>query len=207
MSEVSICNQALSLVGSLSNNGNIVEPLTSLDDNTKEAKLCKLNYEPVRDAVLSEHDWSFATRWEDLPASADPSPGEYPNEFPLPSDVLTVLFVGLDYRHQENWQVENNAIRTDAQTCRCQVIYRVTDTSKFSALFTQALVARLAGELAIPITNSRTLMENLFQMYGEKVKLASSRDSQQGRSRRLRSKWLVGARYRDGYRGDIGPTV
>ena len=86
MSEVSICNQALSLVGAKS--------ITSLDDDVNEAKLCKLNYAPVRDAVLAEHDWTFATRWETLAASANPAPGEFTNEFPLPSDVLAVLFVG-----------------------------------------------------------------------------------------------------------------
>ncbi len=206
MSEVKICNQALSLVGSLSSNGTIVDLITSLDDDTKEAKLCKLNYELVRDSVLSEYEWSFATRWETLPASANPSPGEFANEYPLPSDVFGVLFVGQDYRHPELWRVENNAIRTDAATCKCQVIYRVEDTSKFSPLFTAALVARLAAELAIPITNSRTLMETLINIYGGKVKLAASKDSQQGRSRRIRSTWLNRARS-SGYVGSAGPYV
>ena len=198
MSEVSICNQALSLVGAKS--------ITSLDDDVNEAKLCKLNYAPVRDAVLAEHDWTFATRWETLAASANPATGEFTNEFPLPSDVLAVLFVGQNHAHPENWQVENNAIRTDATTCKCQVLYLVEDTSKFSAMFTQALVARLAAELAIPITNSRTLMENMFAMYDQKMKRATAKDGQQGRSRRLRSTWLTGARYRYGYFG-AGPYV
>ena len=206
MSEVSICNQALSLLGAMSGTGVSVNPLTSLDDDTKEAKLCKINYEPVRDAVLAEHDWSFATKWLSIPASADPSPGELQNEFPLPTDVLTVLFVGAGYRRPANWQVENNAIRTDTATCKCQVIYRVEDTSKYSSMFTQALVSRLAAELAIPITNSRTLMENMYTMYERKVKMAAAKDSQQGRSRRLRSTWLLRARFGNVYVG-AGPEV
>ena len=198
VSEVQICNQALALIGA--------DFITSLDDNVNEAKLCKINYEPVRDAVLAEHDWSFATRWQTLAQEADPPPGEFQNSYPLPPDVLAVQFVGEDYQNPEVWQLEDNAIRTDATTCKCQVLYQVTDTSKYPSLFTQALVARLAAELAIPITNSRTLMENMFAMYDQKMKRAAARDGQQGRSRRLRSHWLSTARARWGYRG-MGPYV
>ena len=198
MSEVAICNQALSLVGA--------QHITSFDDDQIEAKLCKTIYAPVRDAVLSEHGWRFATRWEEIPASANPSPGEYTNEFPLPPDVLSVLFVGRDYEHPEIWQLEDSAIRSNVNKCKCQVLYQVEDTSKFTATFTQALVARLAAELAIPITNSRTLMENMYAMYESKVRIAVSKDGQQGRSRRIRSTWLTGARYRGGYVG-AGPEV
>ena len=198
MSEVVICNQALSLIGA--------KRITSLDDDINEAKLCKLNYEPVRDAVLSEHNWTFATRWEVLAKSANPPPGEFQNEYPLPTDALAVLFVGEDYNKPENWQLEDNAIRTDSQSGKCQLLYRVTDTSKYSPMFTQALVARLAAELATPITNSRTLMENMFAMYDQKMKRAAARDSQQGRSRRIRGTWLTSARAKYGYTG-AGPYV
>ena len=202
MSEVSICNQALSLLGAIGRENTV--PLTSLDDDSNYARLCKLNYEPVRDAVLAEHNWSFATRWEKLTAAADPSPGEFANEYPLPGDVLEVLFVGEDYDHPEEWRLEGNAVRTDGPG-KVQVIYRVEDTSRFSSLFTQAFVARLAAELAIPVTNSRTLMENMFAMYDQKMKRAAARDSQQGTSRRIRSRWLSHSRNRGMHLA--GPTV
>lgn len=198
MSEVQICNQALSLVGA--------QAITSLDDDTNEARLCRINYESVRDAVLTEHDWTFATRWETFPAENNPPPGEFANSFVIPTDVLAILFVGQDYDHPEQYRVEDGRIRTDAMECKCQVLYQVADTSKFSALFTQAFVARLASELAIPITNSRTLMENMYAMYGQKMSLAASRDGQQGSGRRVRSKWLTRARTRYGYAG-VGPYV
>jgi hypothetical protein len=181
------------------------EFITSFDDNTVEAKLCKANYEPVRDTVLEEHNWTFATQWRVLVAAANPAEGEFDKEYPLPSDVLTVLVVGEDYEHQENWQLENNAIRTNAAG-KCQVLYRVTDPSKFSSMFIQALVARLAAEMAIPITNSRTLMETMYALYEQKISKAASRDSQQGKSRRIRSKWLNRARFSSG-ESVLGPYV
>ena len=203
MSEVSICNQALSLLGAIGRDNTV--PLTSLDDDTNTARLCRLNYVPIRDAVLGEHNWSFATRWETLAESADPPPGEYAREYRLPPDVLEVLFVGEDYNNPQEWRLEDNAIRTDGPG-KIQAIYRVEDTTKYSSLFTQALVSRLAAELAIPITNSRSLMENMFAMYDQKMRRAAARDSQQGTSRRIRSTWLSRSRQRYGYIG-AGPYV
>lgn len=189
-SQVSICNQALGLLGA--------NFITSLDDPTTEGELCRLNYDAVRDAVLSEHNWTFATKWIIIPASADPPTGEYKNEFPIPPDVLTILTVGQDYSHQGDWQVESNAIRADTATCKCQVIYRQEDPTKYSAMFIQALVARLAAELATTITESQGLMRDFTELYARKVKAAIARDNQQGRSRRIRSRWLRDARFRDG---------
>lgn len=203
MSEVSICNQALSLLGSVGRDNTVF--LTSLDDDTNTARLCKLNYGPVRDAVLQEYDWTFATRWETLAAAADPSPGEFAQEYPLPTDLLEVLFVGVDYDHPQKYRVEGNAIRTDGPG-KIQGLYRVEDTSQFPSLFTQALVARMAAELALPITNSRSLMENMFAMYDQKMRRAAARDGQQGTSRRIRSRWLTRARRPYGYSG-AGPIV
>ncbi len=198
-SEVSICNQALSLLGA--------GPITSLDDDTTEAKLCKMNYVPLRDTVLQEHNWSFATKWETLAQLADPPLGEYPNAFVLPPETLIVLFVGQDYNRQaERWQVEGGMIRTDLTTCKAQLLVQVTDVTRYSPMFVQALVARIAAELATPITESRTLMQSMFTLYDRKVKQAAARDTQQGRTRHMRSGWLSRARYRDGGNW-AGPTV
>ncbi len=191
MSEVNICNRALTLLGA--------EVITSLGDDTQEAKLCAIHYPGVRDAVLHERDWTFATEWQTLTQIADPPLSEYPNAFQLPTDTLAVLFVGQDYtRPAPKWQVEGDAVRTDETTCKAQLLTRVKDTSRYPPLFEEALVSRLAAELATPITESRQLMLDLMQSYAEKVRMAAARDSQQGRSRRLRSRWLSNARYRDG---------
>ena len=47
-----VCNLAMARLG---------EPfITSLGDNTKEAKACNNVYEMVIDEVLEKHNWSFA---------------------------------------------------------------------------------------------------------------------------------------------------
>jgi len=80
MSETAICNQALSWLGA----GRIL----SLDDGTELSDLCKDNYEPLRDAVLEEARWTFATkRYEFLPMAEEPAYG-YSTQFLIPTEVL-----------------------------------------------------------------------------------------------------------------------
>ena len=186
-SAVAICNQALAQLGA--------NPIISLDDEVTEAALCKALFAPIRDSVLEAYDWSFATKWFDLPKLANPPVGEYANAFQLPPEVLRVVFVGQTSRGTvEDWQVEGDSIVTNSTTCRCKAIVRVIDPAKFTPLFTQALVSRLAAELAIPLTKSRTTMETLFQLYDVKLREAARRNNQQGVSRRIRSRWLHRAR-------------
>jgi hypothetical protein len=166
-----------------------------LDDDTTEAKLCKANYPNVRDALLELHNWTFATKWIELNKLADPPLSEFANAYSLPSNVLRVIFVGQNYKEPvQHWQVEGNNIVTDENAAKCQVIFQQTDVTQYSPLFIQAFAQRLAGDMAIPLTNSRSLMETHMSLYGAKLRDAKTRDGLQGRSRRIRSRWLNNAR-------------
>ena len=53
ISEVSICNQALSWLGQ--------ETITSLDDQATTAVWMNANYDLLRDSVMEARMWTFAT--------------------------------------------------------------------------------------------------------------------------------------------------
>lgn len=195
--EVQICNLALGWLGA-----NLI---TSLDDESKEAQLCKANYPYLRDAVLEAGNWTFATQWFDLTQVANPPLSEYVNGFELPSEVLRVMFCGVTRKNPTDWVKEGNLIRTNDAKCRIQAIRRITDPARFSSLFVQALAQRMAADMAIPLTNSRSLMETHTQLYVMKMKEAESLDNSQGRSRRIRSRWLKQSRG-NGPQG-AGPVV
>ena len=192
---VSICNQALGWLGA-----NLI---TSLDDETTEANLCKANYDSLRDAVLESQNWTFATAWEKLIKLSTSPTSLYPNSFQIPADAIHIIYCGVDYDNPVNWRREGQTIVTDDGNCTIQYIKRIEDEAQFSSLFTQALAARLAADLAIPLTKSRTMQSDMFQLYQVKLKEAASRDNQQGRSRRIRSRWLN----RAGASSSAGPTV
>lgn len=200
-SEVAICNIALGWLG-----GDLI---ISLDDDTVEAKLCKANYAPLRDAVLEEREWTFAVdRIEPAQLSTGPLYG-FDVAFQIPSNVLRVLQVSragedvegggvastntMQGREQRiEWLREGETIvanRVDRVYAR--VLKRITDTTKFSPAFDQALAARLAMDLAIPLTNNQKLQDQMAGMYGEKMRLAAATDGMQGRSYRTRSDSLI----------------
>lgn len=198
-SDVSIVNQALSQLGEQS--------ITSLDDDTPTAKIAKLIYAPTRDSMIQSHNWTFATRWYDLPKMANPPLCSYTNVFPLPPEVDRVIFAGTsnDQNYPIEYAIDCAGVTTNSDTCVVQTIVQVTDPQAFSKLFTQALVARLAAEMCIAVTGSRTLYENLLNVANIKSREAVNRDQLQGTSKRIRSKWLL--RTRHGGANVAGPTV
>ncbi len=199
-SEVDICNKALLSLGAAQ--------ILSLDDPQTEAILCKQLYADLRDAVMQAHNWSWAIERVVLPKGGTDPTFRYANAYPLPSRVLYVQEVNkVDFNDPvRDWQVENDAIVSNDNTCSAKLLRQVTDTSKFSPLFVQCLQARLAADMAIPLTSNGKLEEAKWNLYRQKLIEAAGRDGQQGKSRRIRSRWLEQARLSSGPRG-AGPVV
>lgn len=83
ISNVTICNWALAKVGAAT--------ITSLSDNTPNARVCNNRFWGVRDALYRSHVWAFATRRVQL-AIVVPSPVfGYTNAFLVPPDFIRLL--------------------------------------------------------------------------------------------------------------------
>ena len=129
-------------------------PITSLTDNTERARLCNGFYEDARDAVLRSHPWNFA---------------------------ITRATEYADYKFKiENSSTEGRVLLTDESTAKILYIARVTDTIKFDAMFTDVLIAKLAVDLAYPVTNSVTFQAQMQKLYQLKLSEARSIDGQEG---------------------------
>jgi len=199
-SPVAICNVALSWLGG--------ELIISLDDPSDEAKLCKANYEMLRDAVLEEREWTFAVARIELVALTEKPTYGFSQAFQIPANVLRILQVskgvstdgvpsarrgtGLGRERRVDWVREGNKVlvnESDAVSAR--VLVQVTDTNQFSPTFDQAFAARMAMDLAIPLTNSDKLQVSMAKMYGEKLRIAAAMDGMQGRSQVTRADSLT----------------
>jgi len=184
-SNVEICNLALSLLGS--------DPITSLENpESKIEQLCALQYPLMRDAVLEEVEWSFAVRRyaNDSPVVATPEWG-YQYKFQIATDILRVTFCSdnsdeLLYNPQFQWVVEDDFILCNSTQIYYRTINTIEDTTKFSTLFIQALAARLAMEMCIPLTENLKMYEGLVNMYAAKMQKAKTMDNMQGKSKRFR---------------------
>ena len=103
-SVVDLCNSALDKAGH--------GAITSLEDNTKAARLCSRNWPLVRDRVLRVHPWNFAVKRTNLAAHETAPDWGFTAKFPLPSDFLRLLEVR-DLSTGE-FQLENGFIHANA---------------------------------------------------------------------------------------------
>lgn len=195
VSEVSICNQALHWLGQ--------RPLESLDDSSDKAEWMRNNYPFIRDAVLEERMWTFATaRASSLTADKDAWGMQFAH--PVPLNWISVYRVytdvscsdPADWTKSEGWRREGAMILTYDSQVYFWGIQRVTDTGLFSSLFVQALAARIAADAAIPFTENATLQATMWNLYQAKLADAAVRDGQQGTNERFITSSLVNVRGR-----------
>jgi len=189
ISEVSICNQALTWLGQ--------DPITSFDDNLDTAQWCRNNYRFLRDAVLESRMWTFATaRYVSTSADKPVWGGGFVHTLPpswisvfrcyQPGSMGTPLPL--------NWRLEGGQVIAEYETIWMWGVVGVEDTQKFTPLFAQALAARIAADGAIPFTENRNLQSDMWKLYDAKLAEAAARDGQQGTNDKLRSDTLINAR-------------
>jgi hypothetical protein len=194
VSELSIANQALGYLGA-----NLI---VSFDEPSTSAELMRSNYPFIRDAVMTEVAWTFATdRIASTTGDLDGWGKMYKHAVPL--DWLQVLRVFHDVsrsvnRRANDWSREGNFILTKEPTVYMWGIKRIVDTSLFSAAFVQCLATRLAADLCMAITENQQQQGVLWQLYGAKVKEAGISDGVQGANEVIRSESYIDARYSGG---------
>lgn len=186
-SEVSISNMAIGWLG-----GNLI---TSLDDASNEAALCKANYAICRDAVLEDRDWTFAMSRKAL-SPLTSTPIGYAYQYQIPSDLIRVVNFSDEplFVHDLHWERQGDVLVTDAAIVYLKYIMRVTDPTKFSSGFVHALAARIAMEIALPLTNSAEMQQSMSQLFGVKLERAGAMDGMQGKNVPLRTSRLIGVR-------------
>lgn len=187
-SVVEIGSNALRLLGA--------DPITDLSDDSERARLVGALWPNVRDTVLRAHPWKFARRRATLPKQSVGPLWEYANAFTLPTDpwCLRVLKTDLDYLDIP-WVVEGRSLVTDADAVKILYTARVEDPGTYDVSFEAAATARLAADLAYPITTSTSIAEGMIKLYALKIVEARFLDSTEGSPTGIRSDDLVSARH------------
>jgi len=175
-SNVGIVNAALIKLGEAT--------ITSLSDSSKPARLANAIFEDIRDAVLQAHPWNFALARASLAANATAPTWGYDYAYDLPTApnyCLKVVGIESDDIEGVVWKVEGRQIVTD-EGAPLKIVYlkQVTDPNQFSALFREALAARLAAELAEPLKQSGPMAEAMRELYERKLQEARFADATEG---------------------------
>lgn len=182
-SETSICNQALTWLGQ--------NPMSSMDDKSKAAEWMRTNYPFLRDAVLEEVTWTFATDRQ-TSTTADKDGWGVMWSHPKPLNWISVMRVfgsvdsyGNGQDPDLNWRLEGGNILSQYDTVYLWGIMQISDTAKFSPMFNQALAARVAADAAIPLTQNSSLQKDMWALYVSKIEAAAARNGQQGGNDRI----------------------
>lgn len=173
----SIANMALLQLGA--------RPITSLDENSNNARNIKSVYEAIRDEVLYSHPWKPAkTRaWLAADAVAPIFGPAYAYTLPADPFCLRPWQVGDEdnWFREDDWHVEGRQILTDsAPPLRLIFVCRLLDPGQFAGLLATAMARRIAAEIAYRTTNSREKEAAAAQAYEEVLAKARSADAQQG---------------------------
>ncbi len=186
LSDVALCARALIRIGAA--------PLSSFDDGTAESEIAGALYGPVRDALLSAYAWSFATGQVALAQLSEAPAADYAHAYQLPTDFLRALSAGTGARGRGlRYRISGNTLHTDADRVLLTYIYRPEEES-FPPYFDAALIARLAAELTIPVTESTSRAETMFRLAEVEFERARQIDAQQDTPGRLENFSLIDAR-------------
>lgn len=155
--------------------GILVEaPIDSLDDNTKASRLLNLHFETTRQAELIKQAWAFAIFRVELDADDDAPTGEiYDYAYAIPDDALRVLPLtdtGEAQGSRIPFKREGNLILTNYSGPRLvRYIGNLTDPADWDPLFVEALAARLAMKIAMPLTNKTSVLQGAKVVYEEAI--------------------------------------
>jgi hypothetical protein len=188
LSDVEICSVALVKIGA--------SAIASFADDTVEADVASRLYEMTVRALLASHPWHFTLAEADLELADAPAQGGFSNAFVLPGDQVRIISAGggrnargLPYR------IAGNLLHADSREI-VLTYQRRSETSTFPAFFVQALVARLAAEFCLPLTEGTSRADALYKLAAAELKIARLIDSQQSTPRAVEDFTLIAARGR-----------
>lgn len=195
-SVVSICNLALNLIGQRS--------ITDLNENTNAARSCNLIYDTIRDSVLRDNAWNFASVTEELALlSGETIPGwDFIYAYPVKCLYVRKIIAEGDVADQLPREFQTPLAPVSKQRCiavnleyaYAEYTYQVTDPNLYDANFIDALSCRLAASLAQSIAGNASLSQQLMQTYRNMIEVAKLSNAREGVQKRNNYSGLVEVR-------------
>jgi hypothetical protein len=181
---VDICNMALRHIGQ--------KPITTLSDDTENARLCNQFFNTCRDAVLRGVSWNFATIVDSLVQLPNESVTGWSYVYSIPATCLYIRKVYCDdtcvfqqpifpttpnfltpttnprpqpYKVVYDSNISAMVIVANIQPAYIEYTARIIDPSFYDPLFIEALAYKLASQLASPLCGDPEEAKEMVQYY------------------------------------------
>jgi len=184
-SDVDVVNGALSKLGE--------QPILAIGEASPAGRIAGRTYGDIRDALLREFPWNFATKRTSLAASVDAPDWGFARAFVLPADNLRLIQI--NNSGDQEWRNEGGTIVTD-MTAPLEIRYVArVDVDAMDSTFREALAARLAMEWAEPLSQTSTVVNAMAAFYRNKLQVARVADGQEDRLRVIDASEFIDARF------------
>lgn len=180
---VSICNLALTNLGK--------ENISALSEATAEARACNQFYAHVRDILLQAYPWRFAGKTQSMAEVTNTKVGAWGYAYDRPSDCLKVRWLRPEYAIDDPstvadeiavpYDIEGNTIYCNFSPAFLRYTTRLTDPTKYSPLFVEALAWHLAVRLAMPLTRDPKVRADAYQLAVQTTGAAETADANEVR--------------------------
>lgn len=156
--------------------------ITSLTDGTDTANKCNTLFDDVSDYVMADGAWTACTTRAALAQLTSTPAFEYSYEYNLPTNpyCLKVLAVNDIVTGDIGYNIEGRKLLSDSTGVKIKYLARIKDTESWGPHLTNAIVHRLAAELAYPLTGSLQTAEAMFGLYQQALNEGLAADGQQG---------------------------
>ena len=169
-SEVVIANQALDKMGGTT--------FTFAVQTSVQAVKCILHYGQTRDSLLESFAWKFASARVVLARNTNTPAFEWAYQYILPTDFLRLKSIDeiTDANEIEDRStIEGNMLLTNEDTASIRYVRKITDTTKFSPLFTELLINQLALKLLHSLAGSGPGMMELRESILKETNILNAR--------------------------------
>ncbi len=186
LTDIQLCARALIKIGAA--------PITTFADGTAEADVANALYSITRDALLSAYPWNFGMKKAQLEQLDDAPLADFQYAYALPADYLRAISAGNANRSRgSHYHLVGGQLHTNESSVVLTYICR-PDEADFPPFFDTVLIAKLAAEFCVPLTENTARADALYKIAEEELRRARGVDSQQDSPRRIDSFSLIDAR-------------
>ena len=157
ISDVVICNFGMNLLG--------VEEITSLNEASRAANVCKTAYSLSKESLLRSHFWNFAKKRTTLSPDVTPPSFGYSYQFSLPSEAVVWRFIDCD----EQVVQEGRKLLSNASSIKLVYVSNSVTEADFDPSFAKSLSIRIAADTCHKLTQNVSLGQKLEAEFKESI--------------------------------------
>lgn len=184
-------NSLAILKSSLTKLGVDYSNISAVTDNVRAALIWNEQYNKKRKQLLQSHYWNFAIKRHSFVDSGTTPEYEFTYAYTIPADYLRMVDVEWP---EQFYQREGDYILSNFSPFRGRYVYDLTDTTKFSSTFDEALAILIASDICITLTGDKGLKDRIDAELITTLKDTRSFDAQENPSYPLMDDIFLNAR-------------